>query len=44
MHPQGRNFVVVARTPSSMEKRFGDLAVWFVSLPELIKRLMISSR
>ena len=27
LHPQGRNFVVVARTPSSMEKRFGDLAV-----------------
>jgi predicted AAA+ superfamily ATPase len=39
LHPQGHNFVVVARTTSSVEKRFGNLAVWFVSLPELIKRL-----
>jgi hypothetical protein len=40
LHPQGLNFVVVARTTASIEKRFDDLAVWFVSLPELIKRLI----
>jgi len=44
LHPQGRNFVVVARTTSAIEKRFVDLSVWLVSLPELIKRLMIPSR
>ena len=41
LHPKGRNFVVVAPTTAPIEKRFGDLAVWFVSLPELIKGLMM---
>lgn len=43
LHPKGRNFVVVERTTPSIEKRFGDLPVWFVSLPELIRQLMTAS-
>jgi hypothetical protein len=41
LHPKGRNFVVVEKAKTSVEKHFGDLAVWFVGVPELMK--MISS-
>jgi len=40
LHPRGRNFVVSARNASIQEKCFGELAVRFVDLPELIRQLV----
>jgi hypothetical protein len=40
LHPRGRNFVVSSRNASLQEKCFGELAVRFVDLPELIRQLM----
>jgi len=38
LHPRGRNFVVSSGNASLVEKRFGELAVRFVDLPELVRQ------
>ena len=40
LHPEAIDFVVLERASSSVEKRLGDMTVWFVTLPELVKRLI----